>query len=96
MPTSLHRRHLPALAGGDATRRDRADERRDRPCGARAGSGHAMRDLAAEPPRLAPEGGTTAEAFDALIREDIARRAEVARIGHDRRITTPGKGRRHA
>jgi tripartite-type tricarboxylate transporter receptor subunit TctC len=39
-----------------------------------------MREFAAEPPRLTPEGGTTPEAFAAFIREEIARWAEVARV----------------
>jgi len=41
-----------------------------------------VRDFAAEPPRLTPEGGTTPEAFAAFIRDEIARWAEVARAGN--------------
>ncbi|MBP0444672.1 tripartite tricarboxylate transporter substrate binding protein [Roseomonas sp. SSH11] len=39
-----------------------------------------MREFAAEPPRLTPQGGTTPEAFAAFIREEITRWAEVARV----------------
>jgi tripartite-type tricarboxylate transporter receptor subunit TctC len=39
-----------------------------------------MREFAAEPPRLTPEGGTTPEAFAAFIRDEISRWAEVARV----------------
>jgi len=38
-----------------------------------------MRDFAAEPPRLTPEGGTSPEAFADFIRAETARWAEVAR-----------------
>jgi len=39
-----------------------------------------MREFAAEPPRLTPEGGTTPEAFASFIRSEITRWAEVAQV----------------
>lgn len=47
-----------------------------------AGWTRRMQDFAAEQPRLTPEGGTTPQAFEAFIREEIARWAEVARAGN--------------
>lgn len=46
-----------------------------------AGWARRMQDFAAEQPRLTPEGGTTPQAFEVFIHEEIARWAEVARAG---------------
>jgi tripartite-type tricarboxylate transporter receptor subunit TctC len=38
-----------------------------------------LADLGADPPNLTPDGGTTPAAFEAFIREEIAKWAEVVR-----------------